>query len=113
MHGEPRGAAAACVWDEQSHMGFWKSRCSSSTSKKSPTLTWLDTNGNFLGPSRLSFLGLAGEMEVSEQPRGLRSLPCSALHWAQTPGPPAVPTSRAANSPARMKGKCLTKILTT
>ena len=32
----------------------------------------------FLCPSRLSFLGLAGEMEAFEQPRGLRSPPCLA-----------------------------------
>lgn len=32
----------------------------------------------FLCPSRLLFLGLAGKMEVFEQPRWLRSPPCLA-----------------------------------
>lgn len=62
----------------------------------------------FWCPSRLSFPGLAGDMEVSEQPRGLHSPP-----WAQTRGSPAAPASRAEALPRRMKRKRLASNLTT
>lgn len=66
------GAVAGHAVDEQSCTGFWKSCYSLFTSQNPPTLAWLDTRDNALCPSRLSFLGLAGEVEVLEHARGLR-----------------------------------------
>lgn len=58
MPGELREATAGWAWDEQSRTGFWKSRCFLFTSKKPPTLAWLDTNDNFFVPFQALVSGL-------------------------------------------------------
>lgn len=93
---EPRLAVSGML---QSHAGFWKSCCSLLTNQKTPMLA----RHIFFCPSCISFLGLAEETEVFEQPE-------VALQPAL---PPAVPVSRAEDLFVRAKVKGLRRIVAT